>query len=81
MNKAAGIIGVETVRESEDGSADYTFHMDAHTRGLLAEEGLRLVIHCAAAQMDIQEVYDFIEKNMGLTEYKQGEDNEICSND
>ena len=65
-----GMIGVEQVKENEDGSADYTFHFDAHARGLLAEEGLKLVIYCAAAQMDIQKVYDFIQENMNLTEYK-----------
>ena len=26
----AGILGVETVEEHEDGSATYKFHMDAH---------------------------------------------------
>jgi len=70
MNEDAGIIGVETVKEHEDGSADYTFNMDAHARGLFAKEGLRLVIYCAAAQMDIQKVYDFIKENMELTEYE-----------
>jgi hypothetical protein len=60
MNTDAGIIGVEQVKEHEDGSATYNFHMDAHARGLLAEEGLRLVLHCAAAQLDVQLVYDFI---------------------
>ena len=60
MNTDAGIIGVEQVKEHEDGSATYHFHMDAHARGLLAEEGLRLVLHCAAAQLDMQLVYDFI---------------------
>ena len=58
MNKDAGIIGVETVEEHEDGSADYAFHMDAHARGLLAEEGLRLVLYCAAAKLDMGLVYD-----------------------
>ena len=38
--------------------------MDAHARGLLAEEGLRLVLHCAAAQLDMQVVYDFITDHM-----------------
>lgn len=71
MSKDAGIIGVETVKEHEDGSADYTFNMDAHARGLLAEEGLRLVIYCAAAQMDIQKVYDFIKENMDLTKEEE----------
>ena len=64
MSKDAGIIGVETVEEHEDGSADYAFHMDAHARGLLAEEGLKLVLYCAAAGLDIQVVYDFIEDHV-----------------
>ena len=64
MNKDVGIIGVETVKENEDGSADYTFHFDGHARGLLAEEGLKLVLYCAAAKMDMQLVYDFIEDHI-----------------
>jgi hypothetical protein len=64
MNKDAGILGVEQVEEHEDGSATYKFHMDAHARGLLAEEGLKLVLYCAAAKMDMQVVYDFIEDHM-----------------
>jgi len=64
MNNDAGIIGVETVEEHEDGSATYQFHMDAHARGLLAEEGLKLVLYCAAAGLDIQVVYDFIEDHI-----------------
>jgi hypothetical protein len=63
-DKNAGIIGVETVEEHEDGSADYAFHMDAHARGLLAEEGLRLVLYCAAAKLDMGLVYDFIADHM-----------------
>jgi len=64
MNKAVGILGVEQVEEHEDGGATYKFHMDAHARGLLAEEGLRLVLYCAAAKMDMQLVYDFIEDHI-----------------
>lgn len=64
MNKDVGSIGVETVEEHEDGSATYTFQMDAHARGLLAEEGLKLVLYCAAARMDMQLVYDFIEDHI-----------------
>jgi hypothetical protein len=64
MNKDAGLIGVETVEEHEDGSATYKFHMDAYSRGLLAEEGLKLVLYCAAAKLDMQVVYDFIEDHM-----------------
>jgi len=60
----AGLLGVEQVEEHEDGSATYKFHMDAHARGLLAEEGLKLVLYCAAAKLDLQVVYDFIEDHM-----------------
>ena len=64
MNKDAGLIGVEQVEEHEDGSATYQFHIDEHARGLLAEEGLKLVLYCAAAKLDMQVVYDFIEDHM-----------------
>ena len=64
MTKDAGVLGVEQVEEHEDGSATYKFHMDAHARGLLADEGLKLVLYCAAAKLDIQVVYDFIEDHM-----------------
>ena len=64
MDKNAGIIGVETVKEHEDGSATYQFHMDEKCKSLLAEEGLKLVLYCAAAKMDMGLVYDFIEDHM-----------------
>jgi hypothetical protein len=64
MSKEAGVIGVETITENEDGSATYQFHMDAHARRLLTEEGLKLVMYCAAAKMDMQLVYDFIEDHI-----------------
>ena len=64
MNNDAGMLGVEQVEEHEDGSATYNFHMDNHARGLLAEEGLRLVLYCAAAKMDMGVVYDFIQDHM-----------------
>jgi len=70
MNEGVGMICVETVEEHEDGSATYQFHMDAHARGLLAEEGLKLVLYCAAAGLDIGLVYDFITDHI---EYNKGE--------
>ena len=62
--KDTDVIGVEAVEEHEDGSATYQFHFDAHARGLLAEEGLKLVLYCAAAGLDMQVVYDFIEDHI-----------------
>ena len=70
-----GMIGVEQVEEHEDGSATYEFRMDEKCRNLLQEEGLRLVLYCAAAKLDIGLVYDFIEDHIRyetdeLTEYE-----------
>ena len=59
-----GVIGVETVEEHEDGSATYQFQVDEHCRSLLQEEGLKLVLYCAAAKLDMQTVYDFIEDHI-----------------
>jgi hypothetical protein len=73
MSTGVGTIGVETVEEHEDGSATYSFHMDAHARGLLAEEGLRLVLYCAAAKLDMQVVYDFIEDHIRYEKDNQGD--------
>ena len=64
MDKDAGLIGVEQVEEHEDGSATYRFHFNEHARALMAEEGLKLVLYCAAAKLDLQTVYDFIEDHM-----------------
>ena len=75
----AGVIGVEAVKEHEDGSATYQFHLDNNCAKLLQEEGLKLVLYCAAAKLDLQVVYDFIEdhiKKDELTEYKFGDVNE-----
>ena len=77
-----GVIGVEQVEEHEDGSATYQFHLDNNCAKLLQEEGLKLVLYCAAANMDMQLVYDFIEDHIKyqkdeLTEYEFGvEDDE-----
>jgi hypothetical protein len=82
MDKDAGILGVEQVEEHEDGSATYQFHLDGNCAKLLQEEGLKLVLYCAAAKLDLQIVYDFIQDHIRyetdeLTEYEFGvEDDE-----
>ena len=70
MENKVGMIGVETVEEHEDGSATYQFHLDDYTRKILAEEGLKLVLYCAAAKLDMGLVYDFITDHM---EYNKDE--------
>jgi recombinational DNA repair protein RecR len=59
-----GMIGVEQVEEHEDGSATFQFHLDKECAKLLQEEGLKLVLYCAAAKLDMQVVYDFIEDHI-----------------
>lgn len=71
-------ITVETVDEHEDGSATFTVKLNEGVRESLASEGLKLVLYCAAAEMDMQLVYDFIEDHIKyekdeLTEYEFGD--------
>ena len=74
-------IVVETVDEHDDGSATFTVKLDEGVRETLASEGLKLILYCAAANMDMQLVWDFIEDHIRyesdeLTEYKFGVDSE-----
>ena len=60
MTDRPGVIGVESVEEHEDGSATYKLHMDDKAQAMLIEEGIKFILHCAAAKMDIGDVYDWI---------------------
>lgn len=64
MSSDLGAIVVEKIEEHEDGSANFQFRIDDKCVKLLQEEGLKLVLYCAAAKMDIQTVYDFIEDHV-----------------
>ena len=68
MTEGIGLIGVGKVTEKEDGSATWECHFDPDTRDKLAQHGLELVLHCAAAEMDIQEVFDWISSKVVLEE-------------
>ena len=61
-------IGVEEVKEHEDGSATYTFIMDDSTSKNLTEIGLKFILYCGVAQVDMQDVFDWILKQ-GKEEY------------
>lgn len=54
MTKDLTYLVVKEVEEKEDGSADVTFLMDDKTKDVLIEEGLRFVLTCAAAKLDIE---------------------------
>ena len=58
------VIGVESVEDHDDGSATFTVVVDENARSSLANEGLKLILYCAAANMDLQLVYDFIEDHI-----------------
>ena len=57
-------IQVESVKEHEDGSATYSFALEEGARTSLSEEGLKLILYCAAAKLDTKVVYQFIEDHM-----------------
>ena len=60
MSDRLGTIGIESVEEHEDGSATYQLHMDDKAQAMLIEEGIKFILHCAAAKMDIGDVYDWM---------------------
>jgi hypothetical protein len=47
--------------EHEDGSVTYKVDMEDKARDTLVEEGLKLVLYCAAYEVDLGDVYDWIE--------------------
>ena len=53
-------IGVEEVRENEDGSATYTFQMGDDVAKDMQALGMKLILHCGVAQVDLQDVFDWI---------------------
>lgn len=53
-------IGVEEVKENEDGSNTYTFHMSDEVAKDMQALGLKLILHCGIAQVDLQDVFNWI---------------------
>lgn len=53
-------IGVEEVTEHEDGSATYTFQMSDDVAKDMQALGLKLILHCGIAQVDLQDVFNWI---------------------
>ena len=61
MTDTPSYIGLSECVEHEDGSATYKVHMDTRSQTMLVEEGLKLVLCCAAYKVDLGDVYDWIE--------------------
>jgi hypothetical protein len=64
MTDRPGVIGIQSVEEHEDGSATYQLHMDNKAQSMVIEEGIKFILHCAAAKVDIADVYDWILSHM-----------------
>ena len=54
------LITLEHVKEHENGDATYTFDMTETARDAILEDGLRLMLYCGVAKVDLQDVYDWI---------------------
>lgn len=61
MTDTPSYIGLSELVEHEDGSATYRFQMDDKTQTMLVEEGLKLILYCGAYNVDLGDVYDWIE--------------------
>ena len=61
MTDTPSYIGLSECVEHEDGSATYKVHMDDQARDHLCQEGLKLVLYCAAYDVDLGDLYDWIE--------------------
>lgn len=55
-----GHLVITDVVEQEDGGATYSFDLDDKTEKLVAELGLRLILTCAAYDMDIEDALQSI---------------------
>lgn len=61
MDTELSYISLSDCVEHEDGSATYKVQMEEKARDHLVEEGLKLVLHCAAYDVDLADLYDWIE--------------------
>ena len=54
------LIKLEQVKEHENGDATYTFDMTEAAEKSVMQEGLKLLLFCGVAKVDLQDVYDWI---------------------
>ena len=60
MSDRPFMIKLEHVKEHENGDATYTFDMSETARDAILEDGLKLMLYCGVAKVDLQDVYDWI---------------------
>ena len=54
------LIKLEEVKEHENGDATYVFDMTDAAEKSVMQEGLKLLLFCGVAKVDLQDVYDWI---------------------
>ena len=54
------LIKLEEVKEHENGDATYTFEMSDAAEKSVMQEGLKLLLYCGLAKVDLQDVFDWI---------------------
>ena len=60
MTEQPFLIKLEQVKEHENGDATYVFDMTEAAEKSVMEEGLKLLLFCGVAKVDLQDVYDWI---------------------
>ena len=60
MSDEPFMVKLEHVKEHENGDATYTFDMSETARDAILEDGLKLMLYCGVAKVDLQDVYDWI---------------------
>lgn len=60
MTEQPFLIKLEQVKEHENGDATYTFEMSDAAEKSVMQEGLKLLLFCGLAKVDLQDVFDWI---------------------
>lgn len=60
MSDEPFLIKLEEVKEHENGDATYTFEMSDAAEKSVMQEGLKLLLYCGLAKVDLQDVFDWI---------------------
>lgn len=60
MSKEPFLIKLEHVKEHENGDATYSFDMTETARDAVLEDGLKLLLYCGVAKVNVEDVFGWI---------------------
>jgi hypothetical protein len=60
MTERPFLIKLEEVKEHENGDATYTFDMTETARDAVLEDGLKLLLYCGVAKVNVEDVFGWI---------------------